>query len=289
MKLRKITAIETPYSAITEKNYQIEKRRLQVELLRIQQKIIQDNLRLVVIFDGRDAAGKGSTIKRFTENLMPNHIDIIQLGVPTEKESKYWFKRYQSCFPKPGEMIFFDRSWYNRALIEPTMGYCTEKQYKYFMRKVLPWEHKHIDNGLLLVKFYLSVDEDTQLFRFEDRLSNPLTYWKFSPNDIKARKKWSIFTRFKEQMFHHTSSVKSPWVVINANSKREARLTAMLYLVRTLGNKEFQPLTGEDIEKSHCVTLNGVNFKGLSTTQLAVLEQLQDSDLQFILENNSKK
>ena len=288
MKLKKIKAIETPYAGINEASYQVEKRRLQLELLRIQQKIIRKNLRLAVIFDGRDAAGKGSTIKRFTENLMPSHIRIVQLGIPTSKESKYWFKRYQKHFPSPGEVVFFDRSWYNRALIEPTMGYCSEKQYKYFMRNVLKWEHKHVDEGLLLVKFYLSVDEETQLFRFEDRLSDPLTYWKFSPNDFKARKKWGVFTQYKEQMFHYTSSGKSPWVVINANSKREARLTAMLYLVRTLGNKDFEPLTGEDIKKSHSITLNGVNFSGLTSKQLAVLEGLQDGDMEFMLESGTK-
>jgi len=285
MKSKKAEAIETPYKGITQTDYHVEKRRLQVELLRIQQKIIKKNSRLAVIFDGRDAAGKGSTIKRFTENLMPSHSTVVQLSIPTPKESKYWFKRYESHLPKAGNIAFFDRSWYNRALIEPTMGYCTEKQYKYFMRKVLTWEHQQIKNGLLLVKLYLSVDEDTQLFRFEDRLTNPLTYWKFSANDIKARKKWDIFTQYKEQMFHHTSSEQSPWVVINANNKREARLTSMLYLVRTLGNKAFQPLTGEDIKKTHNITLNGVSFSGLTTKQLAVLEGLQDNGMRFTLEN----
>ncbi len=276
MKLKKIKAIETPYENISHESYQIEKQRLQVELLRLQQKIIEQGLRLAVVFEGRDAAGKGSTIKRCMENLMPAHARVVALGVPTAKESKNWFHRYEKHFPKAGEIVFFDRSWYNRALIEPTMGYCTKAQYNYFMRKVLKWEQKHIENGLLLVKFYLSVDEQTQLYRFEDRISSPLSYWKFSPNDLQARKKWDVFTQYKEQMFQNTSSELSPWVLVNGNSKKEGRLTSLLYLVRTLGNQSFVPLTGEEIKKSYSIELEGVRFKNLSLTQLLVLESLQN-------------
>jgi len=282
MKLKKIKTIETPYTGISEKDYQIEKRRLQVEVLKIQQRLIKEGQRLAIVFEGRDAAGKGSTIKRFTENLVPSNSKVIALGIPTEKESKYWFRRYEEHFPKPGRVVFFDRSWYTRAMIEPTMGYCTEKQYKYFMNKVLKWEHNHISNGLLLVKFYLSISEDTQLYRFEDRLSNPLTYWKFSKNDLKARKKWKIFTQYKEQMFHFTSSEISPWVVVNANKKREARLTCMLYLTRLFGNKTFEPLTGEDVTKTHSIKIGGVKFRGLTMQQLAVLEELKDQEALFV-------
>lgn len=274
MKLRKIRAIESPYEGVTEEQYQIEKRRLQVELLKIQEKIKKRGQRLVIVFEGRDAAGKGSTIKRFTENLIPANYKIVALGVPTPSESKYWFKRYEKYFPKAGNITLFDRSWYGRALIEPTMAYCEEKQYKYFMRKVLKWEHQHIDNGLLMVKFYLSVGKDTQLIRFEDRLNNPLTYWKFSENDLKARERWEIFTKYKEQMFAHTSSEKSPWVVVKANVKKEARLTSMLHLVRLLGDESFVPLTGEDVLKEHSIKLEGVSFEGLSDKQIKVLKSL---------------
>lgn len=289
MKLKKIRTIETPYTGISEKDYQIEKRRLQVEILKIQQRLIKEGQRLAVVFEGRDAAGKGSTIKRFTENLVPSNTKVIALGIPTEKESKYWFKRYEKHFPKAGKVVFFDRSWYTRAMIEPTMGYCTEKQYKYFMNKVLKWEHNHISNGLLLVKFYLSISEDTQLYRFEDRLSNPLTYWKFSKNDLKARKKWKIFTQYKEQMFHFTSSEISPWVVVNANKKREARLTCLLYLTRLFGNKTFEPLTGEDVTKTHSIKVGGVKFRGLTMQQLAVLKELKEQEPLFVdLENDQE-
>jgi len=282
-QLKKIKTIETPYSGILEADYQIEKRRLQLELLKFQQFIVQESLSVAIVFEGRDAAGKGSTIKRFTENMIPRFFDVIELGIPTPKESKYWFKRYEDHFPKPGNINFFDRSWYTRALIEPTMGYCTKAQYQYFMNKVLDWEHAHIKKGLLLIKFYLSIDQDTQLFRFEDRINNPLTYWKFSENDLKARKKWETFTSYKEQMFTYTSSDISPWVAINANSKKEARLTSMLYFIRAFGNSSFIPLTGEDIAQTHSIKVGGVKFHGLNERQLAVLQELNENEDQFIL------
>lgn len=278
MKRKNIRVIENPYQNITESDYQIEKRRLQVELLKIQQWLIRKELSLVVIFEGRDAAGKGSTIKRFTENLIPANFAIHALGVPTESESKYWFRRYESLFPKPGHIAFFDRSWYSRALIEPTMGYCSENRYKRFMKKVLGWEHNHIENGLFMVKFYLSVDQDTQLIRFENRLNNPLTYWKFSKNDLNARKKWALFTKYKDQMFEHTSSKTSPWVVVNANSKKQARLTSMLYLVRFFGRRKFEPLTGEDVRVSHSISVGGVKFADLTLQQLAILKELKEQE-----------
>jgi len=276
MKFKKIKAIETPYQGIKEKEYQIEKRRLQVELLKIQQIIVSNNERMVIVFEGRDAAGKGSTIKRFNENLMPAHFRTIELGIPSKKESKNWFRRYGQHMPAGGEIVFFDRSWYTRAMIEPAMGYCSESQYKYFMKKVLKWEHQLMDEGTLLVKFYLSISEDTQLFRFEDRIKNPLTFWKFSNNDLKARQKWHIFTKFKEQMFARTSSIKSPWIVINANKKKEARLTSMLHLVRLCGNKDFEPLTGVDVIKTQSIDIAGVKFDGLSMKQIAVLDELKN-------------
>ena len=278
MKQKKITNIETPYEGISLEHYQIEKRRLQIELLRIQQRLIKNGSGMAVVFEGRDAAGKGSTIKRFVENLMPSHANVVAMGIPSDSESKYWFRRYERAFPKSGTITFFDRSWYSRALIEPTMGYCSKTRYKYFMKNVLRWEHNHIERGLLLVKFYLSIDRETQLFRFGSRLSDPLTYWKFSENDLYAREKWTIFTQYKEQMFNHTSSKISPWVVIAANKKREARLTAMLYLVRLYGRSSYQPLTGEEIKEEHSIRLGGIKFRNLSLQQMAVLKSLRDSD-----------
>ena len=275
MKTRKITTIETPYTGISESDYQKEKRRLQIELLKIQQRVVKQGFKMCIVFEGRDAAGKGGTIKRFIENLMPRHLKVVSLGIPNASESRYWFRRYENYFPHPGNITFFDRSWYTRALIEPTMAYCSENRYKYFMKKVLNWEHQHIDNGLLLVKFYLSINRETQLYRFENRLSDPLTYWKFSKNDLQVRNKWEIFTHFKEQMFKYTSSKVSPWVEVSADKKSEARLTAMLYLVRYFGRTSFKPLTGEEVHEKHSISVGGVKFTGLSLQQLAVLKDLK--------------
>lgn len=270
--MKDVKKIETPYAGIDKESYHVEKRRLQVELLKIQQHVVKNQQRMAVVFEGRDAAGKGSTIKRFVENLMPRHYKIVALGIPNAVDKKYWFRRYERELPKSGEIAFFDRSWYNRALIEPTMGYCNEAQYKYFMNKVLDWEHKQQENGLILVKFYLSITSDSQLYRFEDRLSDPLTFWKFSENDLHARERWETFTHFKEQMFNHTSSRRSPWVVINADEKRATRLTAMLYLVQLLGDGSFMPLSGEESKKTYAVKLDGVKFSNLTFRQYAVLK-----------------
>ncbi len=272
-----INKLETPYKGISIKDYNVEKRRLQLELLNIQQDIATNGKRMCITFDGRDAAGKGSTILRFIENLIPKHYKVVELGIPTKKETKYWFKRYEKRLPKEGEIVFFDRSWYNRATIEPTMGYCSEKQYKYFMNKVLDWEHNLIDKGLMLTKFYLSVDSKHQLERFQERLSNPLKFWKFSKNDLHARKKWKTYTNYKLQMFSHTSSKKSPWIIVEANSKIEARLTAMLHVIRRFGAKDFVPLTGIDVIKKYSTQINGVVFDDLSSLQYTTLQELAGS------------
>jgi polyphosphate kinase len=275
MKVKLSKEVQSPYGNITGEMYEVEKARLQVELLNIQQKLIKRGGRLAILFEGRDAAGKGSTIQRFCEYLIPQHTKVIALGIPSPKESKYWFNRYASHLPLPGCITFFDRSWYSRALIEPTMGYCTESQYRYFMKKVLNWEEKLISEGLLLFKYYLSINEETQLVRFESRLTSPLTYWKFSENDLRARAKWTTFTRLKEQMLTHCSSSTSPWIVLNSNDKKEARLTAMLHLVLTLGNGSFEPLTGEPVTDNKSLSFNGVRFTELTPQQLAVLKDLR--------------
>ena len=271
-----VEKLDAPYSGISTKDYHIEKRRLQLELLTIQQKVAKLSQRMCITFDGRDAAGKGSTILRFTQNMIPKYYRTYELGVPTSQESKYWFRRYEKHLPDPGQIVFFDRSWYNRAMIEPTMGYCTQSQYEYFMNKVLEWEHALIDNGLKLTKFYLSVDPEHQLYRFQERLSDPLKFWKFSENDFHARKKWETYTKYKEQMFTHTASKKSPWILIDSNSRKESRLTCMLYIVKLYGNKKFVPLTGEDVSEKYSIELNGVAFHGLNKLQLSVLSELAE-------------
>ena len=159
------------------------------------------------------------------------------------------------------------------------MGYCSEKQYKYFMSKVLDWEHKLINKGLMLTKFYLSVDSEQQLSRFQERLTDPLKFWKFSKNDLHARKKWEVYTNYKRQMFSHTSSKKSPWNIVDANSKIEARLTCMLHVVKKFGNKNFIPLTGVDVVKKYSIELNGVVFDDLNQLQYTTLQEISGNQI----------
>lgn len=265
------------YNNIDYHTYLGEKRRLQVELLKLQHWVIENKKRLAIVFEGRDAAGKGSSIKRFTEYMMPKHFRVVELGIPTKKESKYWFRRYEQHFPQPGEIVFFDRSWYNRAMIEPAMGYCSKSQYKYFMNKVLDWEEEHMKNDLILIKLYLSVSKDTQLYRFKERQTDELKYWKYSKNDEKVRAYWDVLTEYKAQMFRRTSSNKSPWVVINANNKLEARLKCMLYMLSRVPYEipfKYKPLKKEKKRDRYSITVEGVQFKKLNYRQFRLLQTL---------------
>jgi polyphosphate kinase 2 len=218
-------------SILGRKQYESEKYQIQVELLKLQEWVKANNKKVAIVFEGRDAAGKGSTIKRFIEYLDPKGFKVVALGVPTEEEKNNWFQRYESHLPNPGEIVFFDRSWYNRAVVEPAMGYCSEDQYQDFMKKVVDWEEKQIRGGLILIKFWFSITQDKQIKRFELRQSSPLKYWKFSPNDAKVLDKWEIIGNFKRQMFQQTSSKLSPWVIINSNDKKIGRLNAMRYVL----------------------------------------------------------
>jgi polyphosphate kinase 2 len=221
-------------SILPRKQYESEKYQIQIELLKLQEWAIENGKRIAIVFEGRDAAGKGSTIKRFTEYLNPKGFKVVALGLPTEEEKKNWFARYEKHLPKPGEIIFFDRSWYNRAVVEPAMGYCTEEQYNDFMNKVVDWEEELIKRGLILIKFWFSITQEKQAKRFELRQKSPLKYWKFSPNDAKVLDKWEIIGNFKNQMFAKTSSRISPWVIINSNDKKIGRLNAMRYVINTI-------------------------------------------------------
>ena len=268
------------YSGISKATYAIEKRRLQIELLNMQEAILETGGKVVITFDGRDAAGKGSTIKRFAENMMPKNLRIVELGIPTPYESKNWFKRYERHLPKAGEIVFYDRSWYNRALIEPTMGYCTQRQYTYFMKKVQAWEEELIESGTTLIKFYLSVSKANQVFRFDDRIGDALKHWKYSENDEQVQKKWTVFTNYKKQMFERTSSEKSPWVVVNANRKGASRLSCMLYTINQVdypGKKPFKPLAKVVDTFSGEIELDGIPFKGLNYRQHRLLENIKKS------------
>ena len=221
-------------SIIGRKQYDSEKYQLQVELLKLQEWVIKNNKKVAIVFEGRDAAGKGSTIKRFIEYLNPRGFRVVALGVPTEDEKNNWFGRYEKHLPNAGEIVFFDRSWYNRAVVEPAMEYCSEEQYQDFMDNVIDWEEKMIRNGVILIKFWFSITQDKQIKRFELRQKSPLKYWKFSPNDAKVLDKWEIIGNFKRQMFQQTSSRLSPWVIINSNDKKIGRLNAIRYVLSTI-------------------------------------------------------
>lgn len=218
-------------SLITRKEFENEKYDIQVELIKLQEWVIKNNKRVAIVFEGRDASGKGSTIKRFTEYLMPKGFKIVAMGIPTEEEKNNWFARYEKHMPNNGEIIFFDRSWYNRAVVEPSLGYCTEDQYKNFMEDVNQWENDLIDDGLILIKFWFSITKEKQLQRFDLRQKSPLVYWKYSPNDAKVTDKWDIISKYKNQMFNKTATPNSPWVIINTNDKKTGMLNAMRYVL----------------------------------------------------------
>ncbi len=212
--------------------YEDELRSLQTELVNLQQWIAKKGLRVAVLFEGRDAAGKGGSIKRFTEHLNPRSMRIVALTKPTEVEKGQWyFRRYIKELPNPGEIVFFDRSWYNRAVVEPVMGFCTKKQYNKFMVQVPEFEHMLYEDGIIVIKFWFSISKEEQKERFDARLENPLKIWKFSPVDMKGQQLWNTYTKYKEQMFSRTHTTFSPWIIVKTNSKKVARLESMRYVL----------------------------------------------------------
>ena len=201
------------YASILEGvHYETELLKLQAELVDLQQWVAKHKKRVCVIFEGRDAAGKGGAIRRFTEHLNPRSMRVVALTKPTEVEQGQWyFRRYIKELPEPGELVFFDRSWYNRAVVEPVMGFCTDEQYKKYMVQVPEFEHMLYEDGVIIIKFWFSISKDEQLRRFNSRLANPLKQWKFSPVDKEGQKRWDLYTEYKEQMFSqtHTSFIPS--------------------------------------------------------------------------------
>lgn len=217
---------------ITKLRYVRELRKLQSELVSLQKWIKKKELRLAILFEGRDAAGKGGSIKRFKEHLNPRSSRVVALTKPTNVESGQWyFRRYIKVLPNPGELVFFDRSWYNRAVVEPVMGFCSEKQYRKFMGQVPEFEHLLYEDNLKMIKFWFSITKKEQKKRFTDRLNNPLKRWKFSPVDEKGQELWDRYTHFKEQMFSKTHTNFSPWIIVKANDKKIARLESIRYVL----------------------------------------------------------
>jgi|TARA_B100001939_G_C16944165_1_gene619498 polyphosphate kinase 2 len=270
---------QSEYKRLDAKAYATEKRRLQIELLKLQEDVIKNKRKICIVFEGRDTAGKSSAIKFFSEYLRPNNFNYVQLGIPTPWESSHWFQRWEKVLPKEGEISFLDRSWYTRAITEPIMGYCNEKQYRTFMKRVNNWENEHIRNGLEMTKFYFSLSRDQQERRMHARKNSQLKYWKLSKNDEKIVTKWDAFTFYKEQMFNKTGTAYSPWVSINSNNKMIGRLTSLRYLLikTNYENKKIlKPVKYSKSLSNYSATIEGVKFDNLSYEQFMVITKYSD-------------
>ena len=267
------------YSQINPDLYRRELRKLQAEFLKLQRWVIQEKKKIAIVFEGRDTAGKTGSISVLSKYLIPEHVRLVKLGIPTKRESQHWFSRYEKHMPNVGEIVFFDRSWYTRALTEITMNYCSERQYKYFMKNVLSWENEFSKENIEIVKIYLSVKKDIQKKRFEKRKNSPLIFWKFSENDLKVADRWDAFTFYKNQMFATTSSEKSPWVVINANTKMIASLNSLRYILEKFEYPEKnipKPKKWSKGMNIYNLKINGVKFENLSYDQFKVLSSFSD-------------
>jgi polyphosphate kinase 2 len=231
-----------PYGErLPRRDYEREKRRLQIQLLRLQGWVKETGQQVVVLFEGRDAAGKGGTIKRFTEHLNPRGTKVIALDKPSEREQTQWyFQRYVQHLPAAGEIALFDRSWYNRAGVERVMGYCTDDQYERFVRQAPEFERMLVDSGIRLVKFWFSVSRREQRTRFIVRRIDPVRQWKLSPTDLASLDRWDDYTAAKEAMFAATDTDYAPWTVVKSNDKKRARLEALRYVLWSL------PYEGKD-------------------------------------------
>lgn len=221
-----------PQKILSTIRYEEDLEQLQIELVKLQRWVQDKGLRLAILFEGRDAAGKGGTIRRFTEHLNPRALRVVALPKPTEEERGQWyFQRYIRQLPNRGEIVFFDRSWYNRAVVEPVNGFCTPAQYEMYMKQVNEFEHMLYEDGIILIKFWFSIAKEEQLNRFESRKRNPLKQWKLSPVDMQAQDKWEIYTKYKEEMFSRTHTSYCPWIIVKANNKQKARLEAIRYVL----------------------------------------------------------
>lgn len=220
--------------------YKRELRELQIKLTTLQRHVIEHDHKVLVIFEGRDAAGKDGVTKRITEHLSPRETRVVALGKPSNREQGQWyFQRYSSYLPAAGECVLFNRSWYNRAGVEPIMGYCSEDEYKVFMETVIPFETMLVDSGIQLIKYYLDISRAEQEFRLEKRRLDPLTQWKISPVDTVALQHWGDYSRARNIMLEHTHHKKAPWIVVKANNKKETRLNVIRDLLTRIDCPQF--------------------------------------------------
>ncbi|MBI5935894.1 MAG: polyphosphate kinase 2 [Chloroflexi bacterium] len=230
---------------VSKRFYDKELARLQVELVKLQEWVRFKGLKVVVLFEGRDAAGKGGAIKRITESLNPRVCRVAALPAPTEREKTQWyFQRYISHLPAAGEMVLFDRSWYNRAGVEKVMGFCSDDDYAEFLRSVPEFERMLVRSGIILIKYWFSVSDREQELRFQARIKDPTKRWKLSPMDVQSRSRWMEYSKAKDEMFAHTDIKQAPWYVVNADNKKCARLNCMRHLLSLI---PFEDLTPEPI------------------------------------------
>lgn len=228
------------------KEYESHLRRLQRELVKLQAWVRQEDLKICVIFEGRDAAGKGGTIKRIAERTNPRIVRVVALGTPTERERSQWyFQRYVAQLPAGGEIVLFDRSWYNRAGVERVMGFCTQEEYTEFLRSAPDFENMLIRSGVVLVKYWFSVSDEVQEQRFQERIDQPEKRWKLSPMDLESRARWADYSRAKDEMFRFTDTKTSPWWVVDADDKRRARLNCISHL---LSQVPYEDVTSGPVE-----------------------------------------
>jgi len=228
------------------KVYERELTKLSIELVKMQEWVRDAGMKVVVIFEGRDAAGKGGAIKRITAPMNPRYARVVALGIPTEREKTQWyFQRYVAHLPAAGELVFFDRSWYNRAGVERVMGFCTEAEYREFLRSCPEYERMLVRSGITLIKYWFSVSDEIQEHRFQERLEDPTKRWKLSPMDLEARRRWVEYSKAKDEMFQYTDIKQAPWYVVNADVKRHARLNCIAHLLSLI---PYEDLTPEPLE-----------------------------------------
>ncbi|MHB8970323.1 MAG: polyphosphate kinase 2 [Pirellulaceae bacterium] len=219
-------------SELTNAVYEHKLEKMHIELVRLQEWVRSQGLKVVVLFEGRDAAGKGGVIKRITECLNPRNCRVVALGTPTEREKTQWyFQRYVSQLPAAGEIVLFDRSWYNRAGVERVMGFCTEEEYREFLRSCPEFERMLVRCGIILIKYWFSISDDEQERRFRSRIADPTKRWKLSPMDLQSRERWVEYSRAKDDMFAHTDIKQAPWYVVDADDKKRARINCISHLL----------------------------------------------------------
>jgi polyphosphate kinase 2 len=227
---------------LSKKMYERELRRLNIELVKWQEWIRDRGLKVVAVFEGRDAAGKGGSIKRITEPLNPRYARVAALPAPTEREKTQWyFQRYVTHLPAAGEIVLFDRSWYNRAGVERVMGFCTDDEYQEFLRSCPEFERMLVRSGILLVKYWFSVSDEEQERRFQDRLGDPTKRWKLSPMDVESRSRWMDYSKAKDEMFAHTDIKQAPWYVVRSDDKKRARLNVISHLLSLVPYEDLTP------------------------------------------------